>query len=148
MGSRLRKIRLQRGFTLDQVAVGMGRQGSGIRSYLARLERGEVADPRISTITLFLRACGAQFFEFYDTLTRIEPVLVDTSRIERTRMRREQKEMLLRRVKREVYNFQDETSYPSSGTKQGTVADYVKQNRLNPELVERIRRLVIECCRR
>jgi predicted transcriptional regulator len=67
----------------------MGRQGSGIRSYLARLERGKVPDPRISTITLYLRACGAQFFEFYDTLTRIEPVLVDTRPIERLPMKRE-----------------------------------------------------------
>jgi len=93
----------------------MGRQGSGSRSYLARLERGKVADPRISTITLYLRACGAQFFEFYDTLTRIEPVLVDTRPIERAPMKREQKEILLRRVKREVYNYQDETSYPKRG---------------------------------
>ena len=30
-------------------------------------------------------------------------------------MTREQKEMLLRRVKREVYNYQDETSYPKRG---------------------------------
>jgi hypothetical protein len=30
-------------------------------------------------------------------------------------MKREQKEMLLRRVKREVYNYQDETSYPKRG---------------------------------
>jgi len=37
---------------------------------------------------------------------------------------------------------------PGSGSKQGTVADYVQQNRLNPELVERIRRLVIEHSRR
>jgi len=192
----------------------MGRQGSGIRSYLARLERGEVADPRISTITLFLRACGAQFFEFYDTLTRIEPVPVDTGRIERTPMKRDQREMLLRRVKREVYNYQDETSYPKrgkpiapekqkpaatkladyrvqvavieqevkkllgtvnvtfveipgyltisrrilgelrrggrpgSGSKQVTISDYVRQNRLNPELAERIREVVSECLRR
>jgi hypothetical protein len=224
----------------------MGRQGSGIRSYLARLERGKVPDPRISTITLYLRACGAQFFEFYDTLTRIEPVLVDTRPIERLPMKREQKEMLLRRVKREVYNYQDETSYPKRGkpiapekqkraaakladyrvqvavieqdvkkllgtedvqfveiagyltiarrilgelrreragrevpgtavktpgtppnplgtapgfaernrgspgfrTKLGSVADYVRQNRLNPELAERIRGLVTERFRR
>jgi hypothetical protein len=30
------------------------------------------------------------------------------------------------------------------GPKLSSVADYVKQNRLNPELVERIRKLVIE----
>jgi hypothetical protein len=30
-------------------------------------------------------------------------------------MKREQNEMLLRRVKREVYNYQDETSYPKRG---------------------------------
>jgi transcriptional regulator with XRE-family HTH domain len=240
MGSRLREIRLKRAMTLDQVAAGMGRQGSGIRSYLARLERGKVSDPRISTITLYLRACGAQFFEFYDALTRIEPVLVDTRPIERLPMKREQKEMLLRRVKREVYNYQDETSYPKRGKpiapekqkpaaaklaeyrvqvalieqevkkllgtvnvtfveiagyltiarrilgelrravrgrvrghsasgdtipnskansghvpsgscpqrKLGTVTDYVRRNRLNPELVERIRQLVIERYRR
>jgi hypothetical protein len=179
-------------------------------------------------VTLYLRACGAQFFEFYDTLTRIEPVLVDTRPIERTPMKREQKEMLLRRAKREVYNYQDETSYPKrgkpiapekqkpaaakladyrvqvavieqevkkllgtenvqfveiagyltiarrilgelrravrghdseakrfgscprlgSGAKQGSVEDYVKRNRLNPELVERIRALVTERFRR
>jgi hypothetical protein len=187
-------------------------------------------------VTLYLRACGAQFFEFYDTLTRIEPVLVDTRPIERTPMKREQKEMLLRRVKREVYNYQDETSYPKRGKpiapekqksaaakladyrvqvalieqdvkkllgtenvkfveiagyltiarrilgelrravrghpasgdtipnskansghvpsgscpqrKLGSVADYVRRNRLNPELVGRIRQLVIERCRR
>jgi hypothetical protein len=143
-------------------------------------------------------------------------------------MKREQKEMLLRRVKREVYNYQDETSYPRRGkpialekqkpaaskladyrvqvavieqevkkllgtenvtlvevagyltiarrilgesrravrghdpeakrfgscprlgssTKLSSVADYVKQNRLNPELVERIRALVTERFRR
>jgi hypothetical protein len=129
-------------------------------------------------------------------------------------MKREQKEMLLRRVKREVYNYQDETSYPKRGkpiapekqkpaaaklagyrvqvavieqgvkkllgtenvqfveiagyltiarrflgelrregrpgpsSKLGSVADYVTKNRLNPELVERIRELVAECFRR
>jgi len=121
--------------------------------------------------------------------------------------------MLLRRVKREVYNYQDETSYPKRGkpiapekqkpaaskladyraqvaviehdvkkllgaenvtfveipgyltvarrmlgelrrggrpgsTKQGSTSDYVARNRLNPELVERIRELMIERYRR
>jgi transcriptional regulator with XRE-family HTH domain len=191
----------------------MGRHGSGMRSYLARLERGKIADPRISTITLFLRACGAQFFEFYDTLTRIEPVVVDTRRLERAPMKKEQKRMLLHRVKREAYNYQEETSHPKRGkpmplekqkpaaskladyrvqvaviehevkkllgsenvtfveiagyltiarrilgelrrggrpgtTKQGSIADYVTRNRLNPELVTRIRELVNRCLRR
>ena len=214
MGARLRETRLKRGLTLDEVAAGMGLTGKGRWNQVARLENGNNPDPRLSAVTLYLRACGAQFFEFYDTLTRIEPVPVDTSRIERTPMKREQKEMLLRRVKREVYNYQDETSYPKrgkpiapekqkpaasrladyrvqvavieqevkkllgtanvtfveipgyltiarrilgelrrggrpgSGSKQGTIADYVTRNRLNPELVERIRLSVIERYRR
>ena len=36
-------------------------------------------------------------------------------------------------------------SCPRPGSKQGTISDYVKRNRLNPELAERIRELVIEC---
>jgi transcriptional regulator with XRE-family HTH domain len=223
MGARLRETRQKRGLTLDAVAAGMGLTGKGRWNQVARLEQGKNPDPRLSAVTLYLRACGAQFFEFYDTLTRIEPVLVDTGPIERLPMKREQKEMLLRRVKREVYNYQDETSYPKRGKpiapdkqkpaaakladyrvqvalveqdvkkllgtenvqfveiagyltiarrilgelrravrarvrghdpefrsefgscpqrKLGAVADYVRQNRLNPELVERIRELV------
>jgi transcriptional regulator with XRE-family HTH domain len=234
MGARLRETRLKRGLTLDEVAAGMGLTGKGRWNQVARLEQGKNPDPRLSAVTLYLRACGAQFFEFYDTLTRIEPVPVDTRPIERTPMKREQKEMLLRRVKREVYNYQDETSYPKRGKpiapekqksaaakladyrvqvavieqevkkllgtedvtfvqiagyltvarrvlgelrravrghsasgrdrghdpefqsefgscpqrKLGSVADYVKRNRLNPELAERIRQLVIERYRR
>ena len=214
MGARLRAIREKVGMDKGEVAARMGLKGKGRHNLITRLETGKVPNPYLSTITRYFRACGAQFFEFYDTLTRIEPVLVDTSRIERTPMKREQKEMLLRRVKREVYNYQDETSYPKrgrpiapekqkpaaskladyrvqvavieqevkkllgtvnvtfveipgyltiarrilgelrrgdrpgSGSKQGTVDDYVKRNRLNPELVERIRELVIERYRR
>jgi transcriptional regulator with XRE-family HTH domain len=237
MGARLRETRLKRGLTLDEVAAGMGLTGKGRWNQVARLEQGKNPDPRLSAVTLYLRACGAQFFEFCDTLTRIEPVPVDTRPIERTPMKREQKEMLLRRVKREVYNYQDETSYPKRGKpiapekqkpaaakladyrvqvalveqdvkkllgtenvtfvqiagyltiarrilgelrralrghsasgdtipnrsdsghvptrlgscpqrKLGSVEDYVRRNRLNPELAERIRRLVAERYRR
>jgi hypothetical protein len=35
-----------------------------------------------------------------------------------------------------------------SSSKLGSIADYVRQNRLNPELVERIRNLVAEQYRR
>jgi transcriptional regulator with XRE-family HTH domain len=115
MGARLREIRLKRGFTQDEVAARMGLAGKGRKTFVGRLEQGNIKNPSLGTVTLYLRACGAQFFEFYDTLTRIEPVLVDTRPIERTPMKREQKEMLLRRVKREVYNYQDETSYPKRG---------------------------------
>jgi len=98
-----------------EVAARMGLKGKGRHNLITRLETGKVPNPYLSTITRYLRACGAQFFEFYDTLTRIEPVPVDTRPIERAPMKREQKEMLLRRVKREVYNYQDETSYPKRG---------------------------------
>jgi transcriptional regulator with XRE-family HTH domain len=218
MGARLREIRLKRGFTLDEVAGRMGLAGKGRKAFVGRLEHGHIKNPSLGTVTLYLRACGAQFFEFYDTLTRIEPVLLDTRPIERAPMKREQKEMLLRRVKREVYNYQEETSYPKRGkpiapekqkpaaakladyrvqvalveqdvkkllgtenvtfveiagyltiarrilgevrragagreipgsrSKLGSVADYAERNRLNPELAERIRQLVIERYRR
>jgi transcriptional regulator with XRE-family HTH domain len=213
MGARLRRIRSERGLTQDEVAARMGLNGRGRWSFVRRLEQGRIRNPYLSTVTLYLRACGAQFFEFYDTLTRIEPVVVDTRRLERAPMRKEQKQMLLHRVKREVFNYQDETSYPKQGrpirpekqkpaaskladyrvqvaviehdvkkllgqenvtfvevagyltiarrvlgelrrggrlgsTKQGSISDYVTRNRLNPELVERIRELVTERFRR
>ena len=214
MGARLRGIRLKRGLTLDAVAARMGLAGKGRKTFVGRLEQGNIRNPYLSTVTLYLRACGAQFLEFYDTLTRIEAVPVDTGPIERTPMKRKQKEILLRRVKREVYNYQDETSYPKrgkplrldkqkpaaskladyrvqvavveqevkkllgtervtlvevpgyltiarrilgelrrggrtgSGPRLSSVTDYVKQNRLNPELAERIRKLVVECHRK
>jgi len=214
MGARLRKIRTDRGLTQDEVAARMGLKGKCRWTFITRLEQGNIKNPYLSTVTLYLRACGAQFFEFYDLLTRIEPVLVDTSPIERLPVKREQKEMLLRRVKREVYNYQEETSYPKHGkpiapekqkpaatklgdyrvqvavieqevkkllgtenvsfvdiagyltvarrvlgelrragrpgstSKLGSITDYVRLNRLNPELAERIRQLVIERFRR
>jgi transcriptional regulator with XRE-family HTH domain len=228
MGARLRKIRTERGLTQDEVAAGMGLKGKGRWAFVRRLEQGSIRNPYLSTVTFYLRACGTQFFEFYDTLTRIEPVLVDTRPIERLPVKREMKEMLLRRVKREVYNYQDETSYPKRGKpiapekqkpaaakladyrvqvavieqevkkllgtenvtlvevagyltiarrilgelrravrghlsgdtipnrggsghvpgKLSSIADYVEQNRLNLELVERIRELVTERYRR
>ena len=206
MAARLRNIRTEKGLTLDQVAGRMGLEGSGSRSYLARLERGDVADPRISTLTLYLRACGAKFAEFYDRLTQVELVPIDIRPIERAVMKPEQKERLKYRVKREVRKYQDRTSYPLRGkgiapekqkaaaTKLATyrvqvavietevkklisaanvswdkaagyltiarrilgelrrgreirsvrAAKYIRGNRLNPELVERIRQSVTE----
>ena len=141
MGARLREIRSKRGLTLDEVAAGMGLAGKGRKTFVGRLEQGNIKNPSLSTVTLYLRACGAQFFEFYDTLTRIEPVLVDTRPIERTPMKREQKEMLLRRVKREVYNYQDETSYPKRGKpiapeKQKPAASKLADYRVQVALIE------------
>jgi transcriptional regulator with XRE-family HTH domain len=213
MGLRLRKIRTDRGLTLDGVAAGMGLTGKGRWNQVARLEQGKNPDPRLSTVTLYLRACGAQFPEFYDTLTRIERAPADTGPIEQSPMKREPRATLRRRVKREAAGGQDETSRrkrgrtitpekqkpatksadhraqaavieqevkkllgtenvefvempgyltiarrtlgelrreggPGSGSKPDSVADYVRQNRLNPGVAERIRQLVIEQCRR
>jgi transcriptional regulator with XRE-family HTH domain len=74
MGARLRKIRTERGLTQDEVAARMGLKGKGRWAFVRRLEQGNTRNPYLSTVTFYLRACGAQFFEFYDTLTRIEPV--------------------------------------------------------------------------
>jgi transcriptional regulator with XRE-family HTH domain len=115
LGARLRKLRVRAQLTQDEVADRMGLTYPMRKMTVMLLETGRTANPTVQTLGRFLRACGAQFFEFYDTLTLIEPVPVDTRPIERTPMKCEQKEMLLRRVKREVYNYQDETSYPKRG---------------------------------
>jgi hypothetical protein len=49
---------------------------------------------------------------------------------------------------RESPEFSRNRDSPGFRTKLGSIADYVEQNRLNPELVERIRQLVIERYRR
>jgi len=66
MGTRLRRIRTQRGLT--QVAGRMGLKGKSRWSFISRLEQGAIKGPSLDTVTRYLRACGAQFFEFYDLL--------------------------------------------------------------------------------
>ena len=69
MGARLRKLRLSKGLSQDKVAERIGLRGKGRWNLIARLERGELGEPRLSTITYYLKACGALFSEFYDLLT-------------------------------------------------------------------------------
>ena len=70
MGLRLRALRLRKGLSLAELARRMGLPYSSAAIFLSRLERGKIAEPRLSTITRYLKACGALFSEFYDMLTR------------------------------------------------------------------------------
>ena len=72
MGNRLRELRLRKGLSQAELARRMGlAYGSG-KSFVSMLERGKIPDPHLSTITLYLRACGALLSEFYDLLTRMK----------------------------------------------------------------------------
>jgi transcriptional regulator with XRE-family HTH domain len=46
----------------------MGLRSKQARKSVSRLEQGEGADPTVSTIARFLRACGARWYQFCDVL--------------------------------------------------------------------------------
>jgi transcriptional regulator with XRE-family HTH domain len=46
----------------------MGLRSRQARKSVSRLERGDGADPTVSTITRFLQACGARWYQFCDVL--------------------------------------------------------------------------------
>jgi transcriptional regulator with XRE-family HTH domain len=115
MGARLREIRKRRGLTLDQVAARMALKGRGRWNQVARLERGENHNPSLKLVTLFLRACGAKFAEFYDCLTRTEPGPVDTREIDRANLPRRRKDILKQKTVRQVQKYRMRTEYPLRG---------------------------------
>jgi len=77
MGAQLRKLRTQSGLTLDEVAARMGLTGKSRRSHVARLERGEKANPDARTLILYLQACGAPMAKFFDQFDNIDFVQVE-----------------------------------------------------------------------
>ena len=76
MGTRLRELRLRKRLTQDEVADRMGLRGKGRWNQVAALERGDNRNPSLKLVTYYLKACGALFSEFYDTLTRVELIPV------------------------------------------------------------------------
>jgi transcriptional regulator with XRE-family HTH domain len=78
MGARLRELRVRKGLSQAELARRMGLPYRTGKSFVCRLEKGSFIDPHLSTITRYLNACGALFSEFYDTLTRIEPLPVES----------------------------------------------------------------------
>jgi transcriptional regulator with XRE-family HTH domain len=73
-GARLRELRLRAGLSQREVAERMGLTGRQARKSVSLLERGEGADPTVSTIARFLEACGARWYQFCDVLEPVETV--------------------------------------------------------------------------
>ena len=71
-GQRLRELRLRAVLSQREVATRMGLRSRQARKPVSRLERGKCADPTVSTITRYLRACGARWYQFCDVLEQID----------------------------------------------------------------------------
>ena len=112
MGLRLRELRLRKGLSEDQVAERMGLRGKGRWNLIARLEHGKIAEPHLSTITCYLRACGALFSEFYDVLTRVELLPIDTTPMQSTKLSLKRKERVIEQVTKHVQKYQARIEYP------------------------------------
>jgi transcriptional regulator with XRE-family HTH domain len=69
MGQQLRQLRVRKGLSQAELAVRMGLTYRTGKSFICRLEKGDIGDPHLSTIMLYLRACGSLLSEFYDALT-------------------------------------------------------------------------------
>ena len=146
MGARLREIRRRRGLTLDEVASRMGLSGEGRHNLVARLESGRIASPQLRTVALFLRACGAKWFEFSDLLDRVElppePKLeppVNAS--ERHPEGLDCRDSPYSRTREETRNYQEKIAYPLQGAamppvKQAKAAAAYQEYRLQANVVK------------
>jgi len=63
MRGHLRQIHLKSGLTLDELALRMGKYYRGGKAAISGLELGRKPEPYLSTIYLYLRACGASMQE-------------------------------------------------------------------------------------
>jgi transcriptional regulator with XRE-family HTH domain len=70
MGQQLRRLRVRKGLSQAELALRMGLTYRSGKSFICRLEKGDIGDPHLSTITKYLRACGALFAEFYGPVIR------------------------------------------------------------------------------
>jgi transcriptional regulator with XRE-family HTH domain len=113
MGAQLRKVREHSGLTQDEVAARMGLKGKGRRSHVARLERGENANPHARTLILYLKACGApmgKLFDQFDTTIDFVPVeekfnkAWDAAGLEIIGVKPEKRAQVLARVKAWILN--------------------------------------------
>ena len=112
MSARLREFRKRAHLTLEEVARRMGIRHKSGKTTVSLLERGKVPDPRMSTIALYLRACGTKAFEFWDLLTKVDLMPLDTSLIERTSFPADHKERLKTETVKQVERYQDRTEFP------------------------------------
>jgi transcriptional regulator with XRE-family HTH domain len=112
MGERLRSFRVRAGLTQHQVAQRMGREYSSARGMVNRLEHGKIPDPRQSTITLYLQACGTKYSEFYDLLTQAKPVAPGTGPIAGSASSPREKRKLKRNIEKQVRSRPENAAYP------------------------------------
>jgi transcriptional regulator with XRE-family HTH domain len=112
MAERLKEIRRKAGLTQEEVAMRMGLGYRGGKAFVSLLERGDVADPHVSTLCLYLKACGAMMYEFFDLLNKVEYVLVDTTPIQSAPIDPTQKPKIARATKAQVEKFQKKLQYP------------------------------------
>jgi transcriptional regulator with XRE-family HTH domain len=112
MGGLLHNLRKRKGLTQDQVAERIGLKGKGRWNLISALEKGRIHNPTLKLVTLYLRAVGAPFSEFLDTLTRVVPVEIDPREVAADWLTPERQAHILRRTEREVQNYQMRIAYP------------------------------------
>ena len=112
MGARLRQLRESKGLTQEQLAERMGLRGKGRGSLIARLERGKISNPTLRFVTYYLRASSALFSEFYDLLTRVELLPVDTAPIQKTEFPQDRKERIIAQTVKQVQKYQSRVECP------------------------------------
>jgi transcriptional regulator with XRE-family HTH domain len=86
-GERLRELRLKAGVSQQELAVLMGRQGSGGHRLVGMIERGKVPFPSLGFVADYLRACRAGFGDVLDILDSYtsKPTTVEQRGYERVR---------------------------------------------------------------
>jgi transcriptional regulator with XRE-family HTH domain len=71
IASQLRKLRENTKLTQTEVALRMGNKGKSKHSFIARLEKGMIKDPHMSTILNYLDAVGVSWITFFTELTKL-----------------------------------------------------------------------------
>jgi transcriptional regulator with XRE-family HTH domain len=79
MGARLKQIRLQSGLSQMKLAKLIGFDPAHGYKYILRLEKGQVPNPTLRTITACLEACGAQWQAIADALPRTGTISAPSS---------------------------------------------------------------------
>jgi transcriptional regulator with XRE-family HTH domain len=141
MGARLRELRTRKGLTQDEVAERVGLHGKGRWNLIGRLEKGRIGNPSLGLITFYLRACGALFSEFYDTLTRVELIPIDATPIRKTEFAPDRKERIIEQTTKQVNKYQSRTEYPLVAApmkpeKQRKAAEGFRQYRIQLNIIE------------
>jgi transcriptional regulator with XRE-family HTH domain len=118
MGAKLRQIRLEAGITQKELAERMGMGSRSGKASISLLELGKVPDPRISTIYLYLRACGASMQELLNLLALADKFQPDTTPIEQAELPTAVKDRLREVTGKQTEKFQRRIRRPRRGLPQ------------------------------